>query len=300
MSLRSVVGALPRHMAELTCAAHIPARCNYTHVNFSLKSYTKLKYRSIPHPNDKSQPQHERVALPPDFRKVYPEFLAFNDWRQRNKLKEHLERRDMLARRARLDIPEFYVGSIMAVTVSDENHTDKENRFVGICIDRGGSGTRAWFILRNYIDGQGIEIRYDMYCPLIASIETLRLEKRLDEHLLYLRDALPEYSSFPMDMEQEVIADDAPVPVNELKVKMIPPPWHPGIWKYKKGIDYEDHLDEYTLQLLEKKKDPYWLKFDLMKEYRKTVPEEEQEEAFRDMAPQYPKLRRAQRLYRRK
>jgi len=300
MSLRNVVGILPKHMAEVTCAANTHPRTNFTHINFSLKAYAKLRYRSIPHPNDHTQTPHERVLLPQDFRKIYPDFLPYTNMKMRNKLKEHLERRDMLARRSRVDIPEFYVGSIMAVTVSDENHLDKTNRFVGICIDRGGNGTRSWFILRNYMDGQGIEIRYDQYCPLITSIETLRLEKRLDEDLLYLRDALPEYSTFPMDMEQEVIADDAPVPVNDMKVKLIPPPWHRAIWKYRKGIDYEDHLTPADLNKLEKDKEPDWMRFDLMKEYRTNIPEEEQEEAFRDMAPQYPNLRRAQRLYRRK
>ena len=31
----------------------------------------------------------------------------------------------------------------------------KTNRFVGICIDRGDYGLKAWFILRNHVDGLG-------------------------------------------------------------------------------------------------------------------------------------------------
>ena len=58
-----------------------------------------------------------------------------------------------------------------------------------------------------------------MYCPLIKSIETLRLEKSVDPELYYLRDALPEYSTFPLDMEQELITEDSEVPVNEHKVQ---------------------------------------------------------------------------------
>lgn len=57
-----------------------------------------------------------------------------------------------------------------------------------------------------------------MYCPLIQSIEVLRLEKRLDDKLLYLRDCLPEYSTFPFDMEPEQLPEGAPVPVNTIKV----------------------------------------------------------------------------------
>ena len=60
-----------------------------------------------------------------------------------------------------------------------------------------------------------------MYSPLIQSIDVLRLEKRLDADLLYLRDALPEYSTFPFDMEQEPLAESAEVPVNPIKVSLI-------------------------------------------------------------------------------
>ena len=53
----------------------------------------------------------------------------------------------------------------MAVTVSDNcsPHPNKLSRFVGICIDRGGCALRAWFIVRNIIEGQGVEFMYQMY-----------------------------------------------------------------------------------------------------------------------------------------
>jgi len=98
------------------------------------------------------------------------------------------------------------------------NSPNKVTRFVGICIQRGGCGLRAWFILRNVVDRQGVEILYDMYCPLIQKIEVLRLEKRLDDSLLYLRDALPEYSTFSFDMEPEMRVDNSVVPINPIKV----------------------------------------------------------------------------------
>ena len=98
------------------------------------------------------------------------------------------------------------------------NSPNKVTRFVGICIQRGGCGLRAWFILRNVVDRQGVEILYDMYCPLIQKIEVLRLEKRLDDSLLYLRDSLPEYSTFSFDMEPEMRVDNSVVPINPIKV----------------------------------------------------------------------------------
>jgi len=64
----------------------------------------------------------------------------------------------------------------------------------------------------------GMEMFYEMYSPFIQKIEVLRLEKRLDDELLYLRDALPEYSTFPLDMEPEFLPEGAPVQVNPIKV----------------------------------------------------------------------------------
>jgi large subunit ribosomal protein L19 len=61
------------------------------------------------------------------------------------------------------------------------------SRFVGICIDRGGCGLRAWFILRNVVEGQGVEFMYRLYNPTVLRIEVLKLEKRLDDELYYLR-----------------------------------------------------------------------------------------------------------------
>ena len=46
-------------------------------------------------------------------------------------------------------------GSILAVTMTDPHAAGKNNRFVGICIQRGGRGLGATFVLRNIIDNQG-------------------------------------------------------------------------------------------------------------------------------------------------
>lgn len=59
---------------------------------------------------------------------------------------------------------------------------------------------------------------YDLYNPTIISIDVLRLEKRLDDELFYLRDAGPEYSTFPFDMEPEFHPEGKPVPINPIKV----------------------------------------------------------------------------------
>ena len=91
-----------------------------------------------------------------DYRFIFPEFLPDPNIKFRNSLAEKLQRNDLLARRNRVEIPgiyqvqhpahfhlniseiEFYVGSIMAVTVSDScsPHPNKLSRFVGICIGK--------------------------------------------------------------------------------------------------------------------------------------------------------------------
>lgn len=275
-------------------------RQNHTHHRFALSRRIVPWYRSLPHPKEKSE-QLPKVKLPQNFMKIYPEFLPDPTFEWRNKLREKLERKDMISRRKIMEIPEFYVGSIMAVTVSDLSATDKKNRFVGICIQRGGTGVRAFFTLRNIIDGLGVEIRYEQYCPLLLNIEVLRLEKRLDEELLYLRDCDPIHSTVPMDMQPELIAEGSPVPLNTTVVKLLPEPWRQ---KYDikgfKGIELPDNFDEDRILASEAKKPPYYEKFDLMKEYRSTIPEEEQENIFRDISSHYPALKAAERKFRRR
>ena len=64
----------------------------------------------------------------------------------------------------------------------------------------------------------GMEISYEMYSPRILSIEVLKLEKRLDTALPYLKDAPIEYSTIPFDMKPVPHPPGAPVPINTIKV----------------------------------------------------------------------------------
>lgn len=75
--------------------------------------------------------EHRRQIAPPEYRLIYPEFLPDPKIEWRNPIREKLERMDMMNRRVHVDIPEFYVGSIMAVTSSDPHAPGKVTRFVG-------------------------------------------------------------------------------------------------------------------------------------------------------------------------
>ena len=93
----------------------------------------------------------------------------------------------------------------------------KENRFVGIVIDRGGTGLRAWMLIRNYLkDVGGVECMVDLYSPSVKEIEVLKLEKRLDDELYYLRDCDPKYCMVPIDMVAEKAPENKPIPINDV------------------------------------------------------------------------------------
>ncbi|KRY83741.1 39S ribosomal protein L19, mitochondrial, partial [Trichinella pseudospiralis] len=213
-----------------------------------------------------------------NYRHSFPDFLPDPDFKRRNTLREKLERIDMLRRRQVLNIPEFYVGSILAVTLSVPYTKDRTNRFVGICIQRDFRGLRHFFTLRNVIDNEGFEIRYNLYNPTVRKIEVLKLEKRLDDELFYLRDALPEYSTIPFDMEAEPRPVGA-VPLNKTKVKLKPPPWTKR-WELCnfKGIEDFWHLvtPYYKLRYRRADMEP-WRKYDIVDHYRKEIPAEDQQ-----------------------
>ncbi|XP_034756493.1 39S ribosomal protein L19, mitochondrial isoform X2 [Etheostoma cragini] len=194
----------------------------------------------------------------------------FTPPRQRtDPLKFSIERKDMIRRRKVLNIPEFYVGSILAVTMADPNASGKTNRFVGICIQRGGKGLGATFVLRNIIDNQGVEICYELYSPRIQKIDVLKLEKRLDDNLMYLRDAIPEYSTVDPDMKPVPFSPTGEVPVNKVKVRMRPKPWSKR-WERPKfniqGIRFDLSLTPEQMEHAQKWAQP-WQEYDMLKEY---------------------------------
>lgn len=201
--------------------------------------------------------------------------------------------------RKHIDIPEFYVGTIMAATVSDKHSVGKTTRFVGICIERGGTGLSSFFILRNAIDKQGIEVKYMLYDPTIQKIEVLRLEKRLDENLRYLRDAPLEYSTFDLNMEAKHHPEGEPIPVNPIQVTLRPRPWMQR-WERKnlKGVKQESidmHITDKMRAQIVAREEP-WHQWDMMKDYRSTIPEEEQLEIYAEVYQKLKKLRQQQKV----
>lgn len=208
----------------------------------------------------------------------------------------------MVVCRAHIDIPEFYVGSILAVTTSDKHSIGKTTRFVGLCIDRGCAGLRSFFVLRNAIDHQGVEVKYELYDPTIQKIEVLLLEKRLDDKLYYLRDAPLEYSTIDLNFEAKHHPESEPVPVNSIQVTLRPRPWMQR-WERKnlKGVKL-DSINEHITDKMRKQKidrEEPWLQWDMMRQYRSTIPEEEQVEIYSEIYPTLNALRQQRQVQKR-
>lgn len=119
--------------------------------------------------------------------------------------------------------------------------------------------------------------------------------------MLYLRDALPEYSTFPVDMEAELLPEGSPVPVNDIQVVMKPHPWLEK-WERQnlKGIkDLFLIINQKRRRASIKTATP-WEKYDLMKIYRETIPEEEQKQIFAEVYGQLHSLEITRRKMKRK
>ncbi|KAI0223635.1 39S ribosomal protein L19, mitochondrial [Lamellibrachia satsuma] len=262
-------------------AVVVPCRFSNTVATKVVERHRKSNLAS--HTKEEAEVKDEtQLTAPRDYKFVYPEFLPDPTWWKRDRICEKLEREDMIRRRNAIEIPEFYVGTIMAVESSDKHAPGKKNRFVGICIQRSGHGLRAQFTLRNVIDGQGVEVQYDLYNPTIIKLEVLKLEKRLDDELFYLRDAPQEYSTVPFDMEPLVLPPGVSVPVNTMKVKLGPRPWHER-WERQELRGLEDLGLEERFYIKAAKVAKPWLKHDLMREYRETIDEDETAEIMTDV-----------------
>ncbi|KAL7678025.1 hypothetical protein ACOME3_004252 [Neoechinorhynchus agilis] len=271
------------------------------HINDSLVEKHRIKDPETSSPLPRHRPSGMNYDM---FRITHPDFIPDPTAYFRDHVAEHLERLDMLNRRSQLEIPIFYVGSHLAVTSSIPPRfggvsSEKDNRFVGICIFRGGHGLRHFFILRNVVDGTGIELIYDLYNPCIKHrhefievetenkfvsfkrIQVLKLERRLDPHLLYLRDAPQEYSIVPFDLTPIKPTEDAKTgqviaPLNDIKVPLLERAKWTQTWFYHdlRGVVFPTSLKSSELEAARRSKKPN-IKYDVMRQYRKQVHDED-------------------------
>lgn len=117
-------------------------------------------------------------------------------------LLDFLNRSDVLKRRINSKIPFFTPGSYVSVAKSDSYSPSGETNFAGICISRRKiKQVGSTFILRNVINGIGVEMMYELYSPSIKSIKVLKLERRRRAKLYYLREKPAKYSTINEKMQ---------------------------------------------------------------------------------------------------
>jgi large subunit ribosomal protein L19 len=86
-------------------------------------------------------------------------------------------------------IPEFAAGDTVAVAVNVVEGTRKRVQiYEGVVIARRNRGLNSAFIVRKISSGEGVERTFQLYSPLIASIEVKRRGDVRRAKLYYLRN----------------------------------------------------------------------------------------------------------------
>lgn len=87
------------------------------------------------------------------------------------------------------EIPDFSAGDTLSVNVwIREGERQRVQRFDGVCIARSGSGLNQSFTVRKISFGEGVERVFQLYSPLIESIEIKRKGHVRRAKLYYLRE----------------------------------------------------------------------------------------------------------------
>jgi large subunit ribosomal protein L19 len=87
------------------------------------------------------------------------------------------------------ELPDFRVGDTVDVhTRILEGEKERIQIFNGVVIARAGSGTRATFVVRRIVGGEGVERKFPLHSPKIAKIEVKRSGIVRRAKLYFLRD----------------------------------------------------------------------------------------------------------------
>ena len=89
------------------------------------------------------------------------------------------------------EIPHFEVGDTVDVHCRIlEGDKQRIQIFNGVVIARASSGTRATFTVRRIVQGEGVERKFPLHSPRIATIEVKRSGVTRRAKLYYLRDRI--------------------------------------------------------------------------------------------------------------
>ena len=89
----------------------------------------------------------------------------------------------------RAEVPSFAIGDTVDVhTRILEGDKERIQIFNGVVIAKAGSGSRETFTVRRIVAGEGVERKFPLHSPKIATIEVKRSGVARRAKLYYLRD----------------------------------------------------------------------------------------------------------------
>ena len=107
-------------------------------------------------------------------------------------------------------VPVFAPGDTVIVSVSVVEGTRKRvQAYEGVVIAKRNRGLNSSFIVRKISSGEGVERTFQLYSPLIASIEVKRRGDVRRAKLYYLREREGKSAKIDREMDQTVAAPTA-------------------------------------------------------------------------------------------
>jgi large subunit ribosomal protein L19 len=104
-------------------------------------------------------------------------------------------------------IPDFAPGDTVVVNVSVvEGERKRVQAFEGVVISRRNRGLNSNFIVRKISSGEGVERTFQLYSPLVASIEVKRRGDVRRAKLYYLRDRSGKSARIKEKLTRRVVA----------------------------------------------------------------------------------------------
>ena len=102
---------------------------------------------------------------------------------------QQLEQEEIARVSAGKTIPEFAPGDTVVVQVKvKEGNRERLQAYEGVVIAKRNRGLNSSFIVRKISSGEGVERTFQIYSPLVASIELKRRGDVRRAKLYYLRD----------------------------------------------------------------------------------------------------------------
>jgi large subunit ribosomal protein L19 len=107
-------------------------------------------------------------------------------------------------------IPDFAPGDTVVVNVNVvEGERKRVQAFEGVVIARRNRGLNSSFIVRKISSGEGVERTFQLYSPLVASIELKRRGDVRRAKLYYLRERSGKSARIKEKLTRKVVAAKA-------------------------------------------------------------------------------------------